>query len=146
MVPDARPERPSNKGCYRPAAHADRAWGPERPDVRPEPDGKEPQAGSRRLPILREPEEPPEPDAGERAGSAGPELLPGTPGVLPVSPWLREPPGAGRRALRRSTARPEPNRWVPVPKEPGCARHPAWLLMVLLPGRCLRRLMMVLHR
>ena len=83
--------------------------------MRPEPDGKEPQAGSRRLPILREPEEPPEPDAGERAGSAGPVLLPGTPGVLPVSPWLREPPGAGRRALRRSTARPEPNRWVPVP-------------------------------
>ena len=80
--------------------------------MRPEPDGKEPQAGSRRLPILREPEEPPVPDAGERAGSAGPELLPG---VLPVSPWLREPPGAARRALRRSTARPEPNRWVPVP-------------------------------
>jgi hypothetical protein len=147
VVPDAQPERPSNRGCYLPAAHADRAWGPGRPAGQPEPDEKEPPAGLRRLPMLREPVGPSSPDAVKRAGSAaGLESLPGAPGAPGASPWLQEPPGAERRVLRRSTARPDPYRLVSAPTEPGCARHPAWPLMVLLPGRCLRRLMTVLHR
>ena len=140
----------SNRGCYRPAVRAGRAW--VHRDVRPEPDvtgEPQPELLLRRRPgppALRERENSwpvlPVRVHWERVrASTGPE--PAQRGAEPGLPWAQGP-AAVHRAWRRWTALPEHLHcwWVPVP---GVLR-PALPVMVVRPGRCLRRMLIALRR